>query len=252
MRGVILCGGLGTRLYPLTITANKHLLPVYSKPMIFYPIETLIKAGIKELLIITSGPHAGDFLPVIKNGQDFGLKHVEYAFQDKPDGGIADALSLAKEFAKNDNITVILGDNTTDSDITASVKKFKTGAHIFIKKVENPSRYGVCKFEGKQSAENNTERKLIEIIEKPIEPPSNLVATGLYIFDNKVFEHIKQCKPSNRGQLEIADVLNIYIQNNKCTYSLLSGYWGDAGEPDSLFAASEYWYYKEKLKEKKN
>lgn len=149
MKGVILAGGLGTRLYPLTHVTNKHLLPVYDKPMIFYPIETLVKAGITEVLIVTSGPHVGDFLGVLKNGKELGLTHLEYAYQEKPDGGIADALSLAESFADNENLAVILGDNTTDADISENVKNFKEGALIFVKEVDDAKRFGVAVFDEK-------------------------------------------------------------------------------------------------------
>lgn len=238
MRGVILCGGLGTRLHPLTVVTNKHLLPVYDKPMVYYPIQTLIKAGIKEIMIIVSGEYGGNFIKLLKNGEDFGLKNLTYAYQTG-NGGIAEALSLAKDFAGGDDLLVILGDNTTDAQIHKSVKNFKGGAHIFIKKVDDPKRYGICKF-----IENNFNRKLEKIVEKPIEPPSNLAVTGIYIFDNKVFDYIKLCKPSSRDQLEIADVLNYYIVDGKCNYSYLSGFWADAGEPDSLYLANKYWYNK--------
>src|SRR5258706_15665052 len=147
MKGIILAGGLGTRLYPLTHVTNKHLLPVYNKPMIFYPIQTLVNAGIKHILVITSGPHVGDYLGVLKNGKELGLDHLEYAYQEKPDGGIADALSLAEDFADNDAMTVILGDNTTDADISQDVSEFTKGAKIFLKKVDDPSRYGVPVFD---------------------------------------------------------------------------------------------------------
>ncbi|MCL4416629.1 MAG: sugar phosphate nucleotidyltransferase [Actinobacteria bacterium] len=235
MKGVILAGGLGTRLYPLTFVSNKHLLPVYDKPMIFYPIETLVKAGITEVLIVTSGPHVGHFLGVLKNGKELGLKHIEYAYQEKPDGGIADALSLAESFADNGNIAVILGDNTTDADISESVKNFKDGALIFLKEVDDASRFGVAVF-------NKSEpEKIIAIEEKPDKPKSNMAVTGLYLYDNKVFDIIKKLKPSQRGELEISDVNNVYIKEGKLTWSKLDGYWSDAGTFRSLYNAGRYW-----------
>lgn len=235
MKGIVLAGGLGTRLYPLTHVTNKHLLPIYNKPMIFYPIETLVKAGIKDILIITSGPHVGHYLGTLRNGKELGVEHLEYAYQEKPDGGIADALSLAKDFADHDNITVILGDNTTDADIKPEVANFKTGAKLFLKEVHDPSRYGVAEFDPK-----NPER-IIGLEEKPENPKSNLAVTGLYIYDYHVFEYIEAIKPSARGQLEITDVNNKYIEAKSMTWAMLSGYWSDAGTFKSLFHASKYW-----------
>lgn len=235
MKGIILAGGLGSRLYPLTYATNKHLLPVYDKPMIYYPIQTLVKAGIKEVLVIVSGPHSGHFIPVLKNGKDFGVEHIEFAYQEKPDGGIADALSLARYFADNEPVTVILGDNTTDADISQSVKGFKEGATIFLKKVPDPNRYGVPKFDEKDST------KITEIIEKPKNPPSEYAVTGLYIYDNTVFDVIKECKPSWRGELEITDVNNAYLKKGQLNWSELKGYWLDAGTFDTLYLANKYW-----------
>lgn len=235
MKGIILAGGLGSRLYPLTYATNKHLLPVYDKPMIYYPIQTLVKAGIKEVLVIVSGPHSGHFIPVLKNGKDFGVEHIEFAYQEKPDGGIADALSLARYFADNEPVTVILGDNTTDADISKPVREFKEGATIFLKKVPDPNRYGVPRFDEKDS------KKIVEIIEKPKNPPSGYAVTGLYIYDNSVFDVIKECKPSWRGELEITDVNNAYLNKGKLTWSELKGYWLDAGTFDTLYLANKYW-----------
>ncbi|HRS22810.1 MAG TPA: sugar phosphate nucleotidyltransferase [Candidatus Woesebacteria bacterium] len=236
MKGVILAGGLGTRLAPLTCVTNKHLLPVYNQPMIYYPIKTLVKGGIKEVLIVTSGPHVGHFLGLLKNGKEFGLKHLEYAYQEKPDGGIADALSLAEDFADNGPITVILGDNTTDANIAQAVKKFNGGAHLFLRKVTDPRRYGVVQFDQK--------KKIVKIIEKPKTPPSNLAVTGLYIYDSQVFSFIKGIIPSRRGELEITDVNNMYLQKSHLSWSMLGGYWTDAGTFDALFEANQYWYKK--------
>ncbi len=234
MKGVVLAGGLGTRLYPLTFATNKHLLPVYNKPMIFYPIETLIKAGVKEILVVTGGPHAGHFLRVLKNGKELGVKHLEYAYQEG-EGGIAQALSLAEDFANGGPLTVVLGDNTTDADIGEAVREFKEGAVIFLKKVSDPQRFGVPVFDPK-----NPER-IIKIEEKPKKPKSNYAVTGLYIYDNKVFDFIKKCKPSKRGELEITDVHNFYIKEGSLRWEELKGFWSDAGTFKSLFEASKYW-----------
>ncbi len=236
MKGVILAGGLGTRLYPLTHVTNKHLLPVYNKPMIFYPIQTLINAGIKDILIVTSGPHVDHFLGVLKGGEELGINHLEYAYQEKPDGGIADALSLASDFADGDSITVILGDNTTDADIKKSVNSFKEGALIFLKEVKDPSRFGVPAFD------KNDSKKIIKITEKPKgEPASNFAVTGLYIYDSKVFEYIKKIEPSDRGELEISDVNNCYIDDGNLSWVPLEGYWSDAGTFDTLLDAGNFW-----------
>lgn len=238
MKGVILAGGLGTRLYPLTYVSNKHLLPVYNKPMIFYPIETLVKAGITDVMIVTSGPHVGHFLGVLKNGAELGLKHLEYAYQEKPDGGIADALSLAEDFADGGNIAVILGDNTTDADISQAVGNFKEGAMVFLKKVDDPQRFGVPVFD--------KENKIVKIEEKPKEPKSDFAVTGLYIYDSMVFDHIKQIDQSGRGELEITDVNNKYVENKKLNWAELDGFWSDAGTFDSLYQTGSYWANKKK------
>lgn len=235
MKGVILAGGLGTRLYPLTHATNKHLLPIYDKPMIFYPIQTLVNAGVKEILIVTSGPHVGHFLGVLKNGKELGVDHLEYAYQEKPDGGIADALSLAESFADNDSLAVILGDNATDADISQEVKGFKEGALIFVKEVEDAKRFGVAVFDSKDP------EKIIAIEEKPKEPKSNMAVTGLYIYDNKVFDYIRKIKPSGRGEMEISDVNNEYIKNGMLKWAKLNGYWSDAGTFRSLYNANRFW-----------
>lgn len=241
MKGVILAGGLGTRLYPLTYVTNKHLLPVYDKPMIFYPIQTLVNAGITEILIVTSGPHVGDFLGVLKNGKELGVTHLEYAYQEKPDGGIADALSLAEDFSDGENIAVILGDNTTDADITKQVHNFTDGALLFLKSVPDPKRFGIAVFDKNDSA------KIVRVEEKPKDPQSDKAVTGLYIYDKNVFEHIRNTNPSARGELEITDVNNLYIQNNNLHWALLEGYWSDAGTFESLYQASSYWAKKKKI-----
>ncbi len=237
MKGVILAGGLGTRLYPLTHVSNKHLLPVYDKPMIFYPIQTLVNAGIKDILIVTSGPHVGHFLGVLKNGKEVGLRHLEYAYQEKPDGGIADALSLAEDFADGESVAVILGDNTTDADISEDVKNFKDGALVFLKEVNDPQRFGVAQVEGD---------KIKEIEEKPKDPKSNLAITGLYLYDANVFSYIKKTKPSGRGELEITDVNREYLKDGKLNWTKLNGFWSDAGTFDSLFQSGSFWATKKK------
>lgn len=241
MKGVILAGGLGTRLYPLTHVTNKHLLPVYDKPMIFYPIETLVNAGIKDILIVTSGPHVGHFLGVIKNGKELGVRHIEYAYQEKPDGGIADALSLAEDFIDGDNVAVILGDNTTDEDISPAVNNFKDGALVFLKRVSDPHRFGVAVFDPDDPS------KIISIEEKPKVPKSDFAVTGLYIYDNKVFDYIKKCDPNfaGRGELEITEVNNFYIKEGKLSWDELHGYWSDAGTFSSLYNATRFWAEKQ-------
>jgi glucose-1-phosphate thymidylyltransferase len=237
MKGVILAGGLATRLYPLTHATNKHLLPVYDKPMIYYPIEVLLRAGIDEILIVTGGPHAGDFIRVLKNGKEVGIKHLEYTYQEKPDGGIADALLLAEDFAAGGPIAVILGDNTTDANIAPFVEGFKDGALVFLKKVVDAERFGVPVFdkEGK---------KIVKIDEKPKKPKSDYAVTGLYIFDNKVFDLARTVKPSERGQMEITDVNNAYLKKGKLNWAELDGFWTDAGTPASLFKSNLFWAVK--------
>ena len=232
MKGVVLAGGLGTRLYPLTYVTNKHLLPIYDKPMIFYPIETLVKAGIKDILIVTSGPHVGHFLGVLKNGKQLGVDHLEYAYQEQADGGISDALSIAEDFSDKGSVCVILGDNTTDANISEAVLNFKDGALVFLRQVSDPHRFGVPVFD-----EN---KNIVEIEEKPKNPKSDMAVTGLYIYDNKVFDYIRQLKPSDRGQLEVTDLNNIYIKKKKLNWTELQGFWSDAGTFDSLYNANKF------------
>jgi glucose-1-phosphate thymidylyltransferase len=242
MKGAVLAGGLGTRLYPLTFATNKHLLPVYDKPMVFYPIQTLVKAGIKELIIVTSGPHAGHFIRVLKNGKALGLKHLEYAYQENPNGGIADALSACQDFADAKPLTVILGDNTTDADISRPVREFKEGATVFLKKVPDPARFGVPVFDKKNP------RKIIKIEEKPTKPSNHYAVTGVYIYDSKVFDYIRKCDPNyrGRGELEITEVNNFYVRAGKLRWQELKGYWRDTGTFDTLFEANKYWAEKVK------
>lgn len=238
MKGVILAGGKGSRLYPLTYATNKHLLPVYDQPMIYYPIQTLVNAGITEVLIVTGDIHAGHFINVIKNGKELGLTHVEYAYQEGGSAGIADALKYAEDFADGDSIAVILGDNTTDADIKSAVNSFHSGAKIFLKEVPDPKRFGIPRF--------NTSNPAIidEIIEKPSDPPSNKAVTGLYLYDNTVFDKIRTLKPSGRGELEVTDLNNAYIQEGKLQWAPLEGFWSDCGTFDSLYRAGSYWAQK--------
>lgn len=239
MKGVILAGGLGTRLYPLTYSTNKHLLPVFDKPMVFYPINTLVRAGIKEIMVVTGGPYAGHFIKVLKNGQELGVDHLEYAYQES-EGGIAKALSLCEDFADEGPLTVILGDNTTDANIKLAVKNFKEGAVVFLKKVPDPQRFGVPVFD--------QNKKIIAIEEKPKNPKSDLAVTGLYIYDHQVFDYIRKCQPSERGELEITDVNNLYIKDGKLKWYELKDYWSDAGTFRTLFLANQYWAKKAGIK----
>lgn len=234
MKGIILAGGLGTRLYPLTKVTNKHLLPIFNKPMVFYPVETLVKAGVTDIMVVTGGPHCGHFLSILKNGQELGIKHLEYAYQEN-EGGIAEALSLAREFIDKDSCTVILGDNTTDYDLSSDVKEFTSGAVVFLKEVPDPQRFGVPVFD-----KDNPEL-ITEIIEKPKDPPNNFAVTGLYIYDNKVFDFIDQIKPSRRGELEITDVNNHYAKEGRLRFKYMQGFWRDAGTFETLLEANNFW-----------
>lgn len=231
MKGVILAGGLGTRLYPLTYATNKHLLPVFDRPMIYYPIQTLVNAGITEVMVVTGGPHAGHFLAVLRNGEQLGLTHLEYAYQEN-EGGIAQALALCEDFADGEGIAVILGDNTTDADIGPAVRTFEKGARLFLKPVPDPERFGVPVFNSGQ---------IVNIEEKPKDPKSNFAVTGLYIYDRKVFDYIKTCKPSGRGELEITDVNNLYIEAGELSWVELEGFWSDAGTFESLYRTNKFW-----------
>ena len=253
MKGVILAGGLGSRLDPLTKATNKHLLPVYDRPMIYYPIQTLRQAGIDEIMIIVSGPHAGDFIPILKNGEEFGLRSIHYGYQWRPDGGIADALGIAREFVGTDDVCVVLGDNTTDADISFAVNNFgynrtdgviligeqKPHAHIFLKEVSDPQRYGIA--EVSEILDGNGNKTIKSIEEKPKNPKSSLAVTGLYIYDKHVFDFIDKCEVSGRGELEITDVNNFYLEEGVLTHSMLEGFWKDAGTFDSLYEANKYY-----------
>ena len=234
MKGIVLAGGLGTRLYPLTHATNKHLLPIYDKPMIFYPIRTLVQAGITEIIIVTGGPHAGDFIRVLRNGQDLGVTHLEYAYQET-EGGIADALGLCERFADGGDIAVILGDNTTDASITEAVQNFESGAMVFLRRVSDPERFGVPVFD------TDDPQRIVAIEEKPAEPKSDYAVTGLYLYDARVFDIIRTLAPSGRGEMEITDVNNRYIAEGALSWALLDGFWSDAGQFESLFRASAYW-----------
>jgi glucose-1-phosphate thymidylyltransferase len=235
MKGVILAGGLGTRLRPLTLVTNKHLLPVYDRPMIYYPIQTLLNAGIREIIIVTGGEHAGDFLKLLKNGKQLGVRHLEYAYQEG-EGGIADALKLAEEFSDGDKICVVLGDNIIQGNIRRAAGDFftqPTGAKVLLKEVPDPERFGVAKLEGE-----GDEIRIAQIIEKPAKPPSNYAVTGVYFYDSDVFEVCASLKPSGRGELEITDVNNAYLQRGDLSFEILEGWWTDAGTFESLHRAS--------------
>jgi glucose-1-phosphate thymidylyltransferase len=234
MKGVVLAGGLGSRLYPLTFATNKHLLPVYDKPMVFYPIRTLVQAGITQVIVVTGGPHAGDFIRVLKNGKELGLTHLEYAYQEH-EGGIAQALSLCEDFADGEEIAVILGDNTTDADITDAVQGFQSGAMVFLRQVPDPERFGVPVFGSPDP------QRITAIEEKPAKPRSSFAVTGLYLYDQRVFSLIRRTKPSGRGELEITDVNNMFIEAGALTWSELRGFWSDAGTFESLFRTNAYW-----------
>ncbi len=231
MKGVVLAGGLGSRLRPLTLVTNKHLLPVYDRPMIYYPVTALVNAGIKEIIIVTGGEHAGDFLKLLKNGKDLGVSHLEYAYQEG-EGGIADALKLAEEFADGGKICVILGDNLIEGNIRKAAGDFftqKSGAKVLLKEVPDPERFGVVDLDGD---------KITQIIEKPPDPPSNLAVTGIYFYDFDVFDICQTLKPSGRGELEITDVNNAYLDRGDLTYEVLEGWWTDAGTFESLYRAT--------------
>jgi glucose-1-phosphate thymidylyltransferase len=231
MKGVVLAGGTGSRLFPLTKITNKHLLPVYDKPMIYYPIQTLVDAGIKDILVVTGGRNAGEFLRLLANGKEFGLKHLDFTYQEG-EGGIAEALDLAEHFADGHGICVILGDNIIEGNIAEAVAAFKAqpgGARILLKQVTDAERFGVAELAG---------NRIVGIEEKPKQPKSDYAVTGIYMYDATVFDKIHTLVPSGRGELEITDVNNAYIREGTMTFSFLDGWWTDAGTFESLLRAS--------------
>jgi glucose-1-phosphate thymidylyltransferase len=230
MKGVVLAGGKGSRLYPLTKITNKHLLPVFDKPMIYYPIQTLVDAGIKDILVVTGGSNAGDFLRLLANGKEFGLTHLDFTYQEG-EGGIAEALNLAHHFADGQKLCVVLGDNIIEKPITEAVDAFRRqgrGARILLKEVDDAERFGVADIQGDRIA---------GIEEKPAHPKSRFAVTGIYMYDETVFEKIKTLVPSGRGELEITDVNNAYIREGTMEFSFLDGWWTDAGTFESLLRA---------------
>jgi glucose-1-phosphate thymidylyltransferase len=231
MKGVVLAGGSGSRLYPLTKITNKHLLPIFDKPMIYYPIQTLVDAGIREILVVTGGRNSGDFLRLLANGKEFGLKHVHYTYQEG-EGGIADALGLAEHFADGSKICVILGDNIIEGSIRGAVEDFQkqeAGAKILLKEVTDAERFGVAEIE---------DGRVVGIEEKPARPKSRFAVTGIYMYDETVFDKVRELVPSRRNELEITDVNNAYIREGTMTFSYLEGWWTDAGTFDSLLRAA--------------
>jgi glucose-1-phosphate thymidylyltransferase len=231
MKGIVLAGGTGSRLFPLTKITNKHLLPIYDKPMIYYPIQTLVDAGISDIMVVTGGKNSGDFLRLLANGKEFGLKHIAYTYQEG-EGGIAEALSLCEHFADGQPICVILGDNIIEKSIRGAADAFRkqqSGARIMLKEVEDAERFGVAEFSGD---------KIVGIEEKPAKPKSNYAVTGIYMYDGTVFDKVRTCRPSHRNELEITDVNNAYIAEGSMTYSFLDGWWTDAGTFDSLLRAA--------------
>jgi len=231
MKGVVLAGGVGSRLFPLTRITNKHLLPVYDKPMIYYPLQTLVDAGIHDILIVTGGNSAGDFLRLLRNGKDFDLKQLNFAYQEG-EGGIADALRLAEHFVDGDKVCVVLGDNIIEGHIRAVKEQFEAqerGAKVLLKEVPDPQRFGVPAFEG---------GRIVRIDEKPKQPASKFAVIGIYFYDATVFARIHTLKPSGRGEYEITDINNSYLSEGQLTYDVLDGWWTDAGTFESLWYAS--------------
>ena len=231
MKGVVLAGGTGSRLHPLTKITNKHLLPIYDKPMIYYPIETLVDAGIRDILVVTGGKNAGDFLRLLANGKAFGLSHLDFTYQEG-EGGIADALALAEHFADGKQLCVILGDNILEGSIRQAVEGFRRqerGARILLREVSDAERFGVAEIDGD---------RIVGIEEKPKKPKSNYAVTGIYMYDPTVFDKVRTLVPSGRGELEITDVNNAYIREGSMTFSFLEGWWTDAGTFDSLLRAA--------------
>jgi glucose-1-phosphate thymidylyltransferase len=231
MKGVVLAGGTGSRLFPLTKITNKHLLPIYDRPMIYYPIQTLVDAGIQDIMVVTGGRNSGDFLRLLANGKHFGLKHIHYTYQEG-EGGIADALSLAEHFADGHKVCVVLGDNIIEGSIREAADRFRRqprGAHILLKEVHDAERFGVAEV---------VRDRIVGIEEKPLRPKSNYAVTGIYMYDASVFEKIKTLVPSGRGELEITDVNNAYIREETMAFSFLDGWWTDAGTFESLLRAA--------------
>jgi glucose-1-phosphate thymidylyltransferase len=231
MKGVVLAGGTGSRLFPLTKITNKHLLPVYDKPMIYYPIQTLVDAGIEEVMVVTGGRTAGDFLRLLANGKEFGLRNLSYAYQEG-EGGIAEALALAEDFSDGGKICVILGDNIIEKSIREAADAFRhqeKGARILLKEVQDAERFGVAELSG---------TRIVGIEEKPKRPKSNYAVTGIYMYDGSVFEKVRKVEPSDRGELEITDVNNLFIREGTMTFSFLDGWWTDAGTFESLLRAN--------------
>ena len=231
MKGIVLAGGSGSRLFPLTKITNKHLLPIYDKPMIYYPIQTLVEAGISDILLVTGGRNSGDFLRLLANGKEFGLRHLNYTYQEG-EGGIADALALAEHFADGEKICVILGDNIIEGSIAEAVNAFEKmegGARILLKQVPDAERFGVAEMEGD---------RIVGIEEKPPKPKSPYAVIGIYMYDGTVFDKVRALVPSRRNELEITDVNNAYIAEGSMTYSFLDGWWTDAGTFESLLRAA--------------
>lgn len=235
MKGIILAGGLGTRLRPMTLVTNKHLLAVYDRPMIYYPIECLVNAGIRDILIVTGGNHADDFAKVLANSKELGIEHLEFAYQ-QGEGGIADALKLAEDFSQGEKICVVLGDNIIEGNIRQAIEEFAaqpTGAKLFLKEVSDPERFGVAVLDGEGAT-----AQIREIVEKPTNPVSRFAVTGFYCYDSDVFDLCKTLKPSARGELEITDLNNAYLRRGDLTFEVLEGWWTDAGTIESLFRAT--------------
>jgi glucose-1-phosphate thymidylyltransferase len=231
LKGIVLAGGTGSRLFPLTKITNKHLLPIFDKPMVYYPIQTLVEAGIKDILLVTGGRNSGDFLRLLANGKEFGLKHLNYTYQEG-EGGIADALALAEHFADGEKVCVILGDNIIEGSIAPAVRDFEQqerGARILLKEVSDAGRFGVAELNGANIA---------SIEEKPAHPKSPYAVVGIYLYDGTVFDKVKNLVPSKRGELEITDVNNAYIREGTMTFSFLEGWWTDAGTFESLLRAA--------------
>jgi glucose-1-phosphate thymidylyltransferase len=231
MKGIVLAGGTGSRLFPLTKITNKHLLPIYDRPMIYYPIQTLVDAGIRDIMIVTGGRNSGDFLRLLSNGKEFGLQHINYTYQEG-EGGIADALALAEHFADGQKVCVVLGDNIIEGSIRQAADQFRQqshGAHILLKEVPDAERFGVAEVDG---------GRIVGIEEKPRQPKSNYAVTGIYMYDASVFDKIKTLVPSGRGELEITDVNNAYIREGSMSFSFLDGWWTDAGTFESLIRAA--------------